>query len=670
MEKIKLSPWEILTLVVFSILLNQLVSSYEAYTLVYITNAIFLTLIFSKLIKKTSNQSKQKNELTLVLAKLGKLNEKTFEKFIIALLKKYAFHSINKFDVKDDSDNISDSYLLAQRDGVFYEIRTFATRKELSEKHVNRITNKFRDSPTQIDNRILFINCVATDQVKNLIDNSGITLNTIDAVKIRDLIHVVEPREAVPATGFKVNLAHSIDNMTNMLNALKLKLVGMEPVNLSNKSIEQALNETIITEGNNRSVAEETEPTTITDDNITGNEQNPEPTTVASNDNSTEVHEDAVNTSSVNEVTNNDEITSEQDQVESNTKDESQNTVTGTESKDQPVETSEDAQPSTNTDDDSDDDTSEEDTVISEDELNEIDIGTTEDFNFESSITTSVSPAIDMSELDEFATESGNSDDDLLGGGNDSTNDDDLLGGGNDSTNDDDLLGGGDIQAADDDLLNPTQPNQSETENTTHEDTDNTESNENAVAQDVNSNDDSPLNSDNTTIGPTETIETQQSTNDETTDSVKVVDQIPDQDDELALMLAAQESSLSINNCENFDNEGNTTLTQIPTEFTLDYSEADILQAPTEMTQDDILAMSLIAEQDEIENEISSINTETVVKIKIEQEAQNKDENFQTASDDDLLLGSTNDHLNISEKPSVVETEKPKRKRPRGKNKT
>lgn len=657
MEKIKLSPWEILTLVVFSILLNQLVSSYEAYTLVYITNAIFLTLIFSKLIKKTSNQSKQKNELTLVLAKLGKLNEKTFEKFIIALLKKYAFHSINKFEVKDDSDNISDSYLLAQRDGVFYEIRTFATRKELSEKHVNRITNKFRDSPTQIDNRILFINCVATDQVKNLIDNSGITLNTIDAVKIRDLIHVVEPREAVPATGFKVNLAHSIDNMTNMLNALKLKLVGMEPVNLSNKSIEQALNETIITEGNNRSVAEETEPTTITDDNITGNEQNPEPTTVASNDNSTEVHEDAVNTSSVNEVTNNDEITSEQDQVESNTNDESQNTVTGTESKDQPVETSEDAQPSTNTDDDSDDDTSEEDTVISEDELNEIDIGTTEDFNFESSITTSVSPAIDMSELDEFATESGNSDDDLLGGGND-------------STNDDDLLGGGDIQAADDDLLNPTQPNQSETENTTHEDTDNTESNENAVAQDVNSNDDSPLNSDNTTIGPTETIETQQSTNDETTDSVKVVDQIPDQDDELALMLAAQESSLSINNCENFDNEGNTTLTQIPTEFTLDYSEADILQAPTEMTQDDILAMSLIAEQDEIENEISSINTETVVKIKIEQEAQNKDENFQTASDDDLLLGSTNDHLNISEKPSVVETEKPKRKRPRGKNKT
>lgn len=657
MEKIKLSPWEILTLVVFSILLNQLVSSYEAYTLVYITNAIFLTLTFSKLIKKTSNQSKQKNELTLVLAKLGKLNEKTFEKFIIALLKKYAFHSINKFDVKDDSDNISDSYLLAQRDGVFYEIRTFATRKELSEKHVNRITNKFRDSPTQIDNRILFINCVATDQVKNLIDNSGITLNTIDAVKIRDLIHVVEPREAVPATGFKVNLAHSIDNMTNMLNALKLKLVGMEPVNLSNKSIEQALNETIITEGNNRSVAEETEPTTITDDNITGNEQNPEPTTVASNDNSTEVHEDAVNTSSVNEVTNNDEITSEQDQVESNTKDESQNTVTGTESKDQPVETSEDAQPSTNTDDDSDDDTSEEDTVISEDELNEIDIGTTEDFNFESSITTSVSPAIDMSELDEFATESGNSDDDLLGGGND-------------STNDDDLLGGGDIQAADDDLLNPTQPNQSETENTTHEDTDNTESNENAVAQDVNSNDDSPLNSDNTTIGPTETIETQQPTNDETTDSVKVVDQIPDQDDELALMLAAQESSLSINNCENFDNEGNTTLTQIPTEFTLDYSEADILQAPTEMTQDDILAMSLIAEQDEIENEISSINTETVVKIKIEQEAQNKDENFQTASDDDLLLGSTNDHLNISEKPSVVETEKPKRKRPRGKNKT
>lgn len=637
MEKIKLSPWEILTLVVFSILLNQLISSYEAYTLVYITNAIFLALILSKLIKKTSNQSKQKNELTLALAKLDKLNEKTFEKFIITLLKKYAFHSINKFDVKDDSDNISDSYLLAQRDGVFYEIRTFATRKELSEKHINRITNKFRDSPTQIDNRILFINSVATDQVKNLIDNSGITLNTIDAVKISDLIHVVEPSEAVPITRFKVNLAHSIDNVTNMLNALKVKLVGIQPVNLSNKSIEQALNETIITEVNSRSVAEESEPTTTTNDNITSKEQNPEPTTVASNDNATEVCENPVNTSSVDEVANNEENTSEQEQAESNTKDESLNTLTGTETKDQQVEISEDDQANTNTD----DDTSEEYTVISEDELNEIDIGTTEDFNFESPLTTSISPAIDMSEFDEFPTESGNSDDNLLVGGD---------------------------KTADDTLLSITQTNHSETENTPHEDTDNTASNENAVAQDINSSVDTPLKSDNTTIGPTEIIETQQSTNDENTCSVKVVDQTPDQDDELTLMLTAQESSLSINNCENFDNEGNTTLTQTPTEFTLDYSEADISHIPTEMTQDDILAMSLIAEQDEIENEISLINTEAVVKIKIEQEAENKDESFQTASDD-LLLGSTNDQINTSETPSVVETEKPKRKRSRGKNK-
>lgn len=680
MEKIKLSPWEILTIVVFSILLNQLVGSYEAHTIVYFADAVILTLLFLKLIKKSSSQSTQKNELSPILAKLDKLNEKTFEKFIITLLKKYAFQSINKFDVKDDADNISDSYLLAQRDGVFYEIRTFATKKELSEKHINRITNKFRDSPTQIDNRILFTNTVITDQVKNLIDNSGITINTIDAVKIRDLVHVIEPREAAPATGFKANLAHSIDNMTNMLNALKLKLVGVGPVDLPNKSIEQALNETIITDGN-KSVVEETEPTIVTtEDAAPVNEQNPEPITDAPNDNAVVDQEDAINSSTVNEADKDEENTSEQDQAESNTEDQPQNTVTITETKVEPVEANEDTQPSTNTNDGSDDtsedtqsstsidddsdDISEENTVISEDELNEIDIETTEDFNFDSStITGAASLTIDMSELDEFATDSSGSDDDLLMGGDNQTTEDDLL---NPNTE-------GSSESVDDDLRNPSQDSPSGSDNGPHDDTENTESNISAVAQETSSDDGDLLKTDEPPSAPTETIETTETpqlSNDESADPKNEANQTPDPDDDLALLLAAQESSLNINNCENFDSEGNINQTDIPTEFIPDYSEASTLQAPIEMTQDDILAMSLIEEQDEIENEISSISTGPVVKIKIKDEDQEADSNFQTASDDDLLLGNTNDQAETNETPSAIEPEKPKRKRPRGKNKT
>lgn len=654
MEKIKLSPWEILTLVIFSILLNQLVGSYEAHTLVYITDAAILILLFLKFINKTSNESKQKIELTPVLTKLNKLNEKTFEKFIIALLKKYAFQSINKFDVKDDADNISDSYLLAQRDGVFYEIRTFATKKELSEKHINRITNKFRDSPTQIDNRILFINSVATDKVKNLIDNSGISLNTIDAVKIRDLIHVVEPREAAPTTGFKVNLAHSIDNMTNMLNALKLKLVGIEPVDLSNKSIEQALNETIIADSN-KPVVEVIESTATAVDTAPVNDQNSKPTTDASNANAVADQEDTLDISTVTDANKDDENTSEQDQVESNTEDQNENTIAATESKDQPVNTHEDSQSTTNIDDDSNDDANEESAVISEDELNEIDIETSEDFNFDSAITGVVSPTIDMSELDEFATDSSNSDDDLLGGSDNHSNDDDLL--------------NPNAESNDDDLLNSTPDDQTDSNSKSQKKTESTESNVNAVVQNVNSDDDL-LKADDSPAETAKTIDVTQLSNDEANVRINEADQTLDPDDDLALILKAQESSLSINNCENFDSEGGINQTDIPSEFAPDYSEAETLQAPVEMTQDDILAMSLIAEQDELENEISSINTEPVTKVKIEDEDQGKDSNFQTASDDDLLLGNSNDQAKTNETPSALEPEKPKRKRPRGKNKT
>jgi hypothetical protein len=72
------------------------------------------------------------------------------------LLQKYQFNSIQKFDVKDANDTINDTYLVAQRDGLFYEIRTIANGKELNESTINEISNKFRDSTTQIENRILF----------------------------------------------------------------------------------------------------------------------------------------------------------------------------------------------------------------------------------------------------------------------------------------------------------------------------------------------------------------------------------------------------------------------------------------------------------------------------------------------------------------------------------
>lgn len=645
--------------------------------------------------KVAASKDAPKLVLSGTITKLKTFNNKQFEKYIIILLKKYGFQSINKFDVKDESDKVSDSYLLAQRDGLFYEIRTYATRIKIQDKHITEITNKFRDSPTQIDNRILFINAEINADIRNLIDNMGITFNTIDYNKIKELVAIIEPDGISARNGFKAKIAKGIDALTLSLNSLKIKLIGEPTTVITDKTIEQAINETIIPENtkaqelpvsteqpdqnspkdtkdktdtpksaDNNAVADkddqretkkvgqnENEKSAGTEDTTDDSKDNP----AADIENSKSTTNNAVE-QPTGEATTKAEPT-EQDAQETEGQDESStNTVNQNEDTEKPTDQTgdthcvaepdshENVQSSEAAESDTDmlmpeDDENEE---VSEDELTgmQIEAGASEDeFSFDGSIagTTAGADGIEDVDFSDFQTSS------------EGTNEDDLLGGSTD-TPDDDLLK---PASSDEDLLTPG--GEQEQQETSKEPESVTVANDNAVEVQTD-------------------LSEKQSSN-ENGDSTE-----PEQeeiDPNLAEILKAQESSLSIDNCSMFGEDGEVTDTDPDLSTPIDYSavEVEVMGDHNQLTESDILSMSITDESNDFNfgDEITEIPA-TMVSIKIEDDHT---ADFATQSDDDLLSGTganVNDNEqenNQSEEvsPTPAPPTPKKRSRPRGKNK-
>ena len=114
---------------------------------------------------------------------------------------------------------------MAQRDGLFYEIRTIANGKELNERTINEVSNKFRDSTTQIENRILFSNSESKKSTENLIVSYGIKFNLIDSNKIYQLVYAIEPANNIPSNFITQYLLKIIDLIQNLLILIKSKLI-------------------------------------------------------------------------------------------------------------------------------------------------------------------------------------------------------------------------------------------------------------------------------------------------------------------------------------------------------------------------------------------------------------------------------------------------------------
>jgi len=249
------SFWENFSILVFSVMLLKLLNSYSAIEVAYIVDFFaILILITSFFFNSKSDKSSQK-KLKHHLSKLKNYNQKELEKFIINLLQKYQFNSIQKFDVKDANDTINDTYLVAQRDGLFYEIRTIANGKELNERTINEVSNKFRDSTTQIENRILFSNSESKKSTENLIVSYGIKFNLIDSNKIYQLVYAIEPANNIPSNFITQYLLKIIDLIQNLLISIKSKLTPNTKYQKEN-SIENVISNTFL-------------PTSNTDNNST-----------------------------------------------------------------------------------------------------------------------------------------------------------------------------------------------------------------------------------------------------------------------------------------------------------------------------------------------------------------------------------------------------------------
>lgn len=615
-QSFKLTIWEVLTIGIISVLVNQLVGSYDAHVIVYIFDLVFLLSAIYWFSRQPNKHTSSSNQLTNSIRKIGKLNNKGFENFVIALLKKYSFQSISKFDVRDDSDKISDNYLLAQREGVFYEIRTFTSTTEINETQINKLVSKFRDSPTQADNKILFINTTATDHVSHLINNSGITLTTIDLQKIKDLIKVVEPQNLQNTTGLKLNIAHGIDFLTTALNSIKVKLVGVENNSLnSTLTVEQALNETIINEHNkldSQSLEDSKIDTTVTESGASQPQPSPsndkEANENTSKKSNTPIDDKTVDTNTPQENLDNEKSEREADLAKSETTESSSNIDT-TDTKE--VDTAEPDIAIFNEE-------NEHPEAITEDELNNMEVVQDDEFSFDSTVST-VTSKIDLSVLDDFPTDNTNSDDDLFSKGNE--------------------------------LLSPTSTvladNQSNSEPDENSKTDN----------DIDLLTPKDTKSDSTSLveeiqdGSTD-IET---VNDGSTSKIELLVQPTDADKELELMLAAQESSLQVDDCANFDEEGSSEHGEYSQDSNIDYTSLDLNNGSSEMTAEDILAMAILNDEVQFENEIL-ISTKEDNSPSLVEDGSTDQENFSTESDTDLLS---------PKQPEVV-----KKKRTRGKNKT
>lgn len=614
-QSFKLTIWEVLTIGIISVLVNQLVGSYDAHVIVYIFDVVFLLSAIYWFSRQPNKHTSSSNQLTNSIRKIGKINNKGFENFVIALLKKYSFQSISKFDVRDDSDKISDNYLLAQREGVFYEIRTFTSTTEINETQINKLVSKFRDSPTQADNKILFINTTATDHVSHLINNSGITLTTIDLQKIKDLINVVEPQNLQTTTGLKLNIAHGIDVLTSALNSIKVKLVGVENHSLSSTlTVEQALNETIINEPNkldSQSLEDSKIDTTSTESGAS--QPHPTPSNdKEANENTTEKSNTPIDDKTVDTNTPQENL----DNVKDNEKSESAAELAKS-------ETTESSSDIDNTDTREVDNAisneeNEDPEAITEDELNNMEVDQDDEFNFDSTVST-VTSKIDLSDLDDFPTDNTNSDDDLF--------------------------------PKDKELLTPTSTVLADNQS-------NSEPDENSKTD----NDIDLLTSKDTKSDSTSLVEEIQDgttdieiVNDGSTSKIESLVQPTDADKELELMLAAQESSLQVDDFANFDEEGSSEHGEYSQDSNIDYTSLDLNNGSSEMTAEDKLAMAILNDEVQFENEILNSTKEDNSPSLVE-DGSTDQENFSTESETDLLS---------PKQPEVV-----KKKRTRGKNKT
>ena len=248
------SFWEYFSILVFSVMLLKLLNSYSVIEVAYFVDLFaILTLIASFFFGSKRDKSSRK-KLRHHLSKFKNYNQKELEKFIINLLQKYQFNSIHKFDVKDANDTINDTYLVAQRDGLFYEIRTIANGKELNERTINEVSNKFRDSTTQIENRILFSNSESKKSTENLIVSYGIKFNLIDSNKINQLVYAIEPANNIPSGFITQFLIRIIDSIQNLLILIKSKLIPNIKYQKEN-SIENVITTAFL-------------PTTNTDNNV------------------------------------------------------------------------------------------------------------------------------------------------------------------------------------------------------------------------------------------------------------------------------------------------------------------------------------------------------------------------------------------------------------------
>ena len=218
------SFWENFSILVFSVMLLKLLNSYSAIEVAYIVDFFAILILITSFFFSSKSDKSSRKKLKYHLSKLKNYNQKELEKFIINLLQKYQFNSIQKFDVKDANDTINDTYLVAQRDGLFYEIRTIANGKELNESTINEISNKFRDSTTQIENRILFSNSESKKSTENLIVSYGIKFNLIDSNKIYQLVYAIEPANNIPSNFITQYLLKIIDLIQNLLILIKSKL--------------------------------------------------------------------------------------------------------------------------------------------------------------------------------------------------------------------------------------------------------------------------------------------------------------------------------------------------------------------------------------------------------------------------------------------------------------
>ncbi|WP_150115837.1 hypothetical protein [Acinetobacter sp. TGL-Y2] len=219
------SFWEYFSILVFSVMLLKLLNSYSVIEVAYFVDLFAILILIASFFFGSKRDKSSRKKLRHHLSKLKNYNQKELEKFIINLLQKYQFNSIHKFDVKDANDTINDTYLVAQRDGLFYEIRTIANGKELNERTINEVSNKFRDSTTQIENRILFSNSESKKSTENLIVSYGIKFNLIDSNKINQLVYAIEPANNIPSSFITQFLIKIIDSIQNLLILIKSKLI-------------------------------------------------------------------------------------------------------------------------------------------------------------------------------------------------------------------------------------------------------------------------------------------------------------------------------------------------------------------------------------------------------------------------------------------------------------